>query len=100
MQKKKYPGSKNNLNALCRRFDISLESRNKHGALTDSFLLLDVYNELMGGKQHSLNLTYDVNSEAKDIRKFVSNELVKVRVSDQEKKAHLHMLNSMKKNIW
>ncbi|MFL2660684.1 MAG: DNA polymerase III subunit epsilon [Alphaproteobacteria bacterium] len=98
--KKKYPGSKNNLNALCRRFDISLESRNKHGALTDSFLLLDVYNELMGGKQHSLNLTYDVNSEAKDIRKFVSNELVKVRVSDQEKKAHLHMLNSMKKNIW
>ena len=54
----------------------------------------------MGGKQHSLNLTYDVNSETKDIRKFVSNELVKVQVSDQEKKAHSQMLNSMKKNIW
>ena len=50
MAKKKFPGSKNNLNALCRRFDISLENRQKHGALTDSFLLLKVFNELIGGK--------------------------------------------------
>ena len=54
--KKKFPGSKNNLNALCRRFDISLDSRDKHGALTDSFLLLQVYNELLGGKQQKLEL--------------------------------------------
>ena len=30
MSKKKFPGSKVNLNALCRRFKISLESRQKH----------------------------------------------------------------------
>ena len=54
MSKKMFPGSKNNLNALCRRFNISLESREKHGALTDCYLLLRVYVELLGGKQESL----------------------------------------------
>ena len=48
MSKKMFPGSKNNLNALCRRFNISLENREKHGALTDCYLLLDVYIELLG----------------------------------------------------
>ena len=38
LARKKFPGSKNNLNALCRRFDINLDSREKHGALIDSFL--------------------------------------------------------------
>ena len=53
--RKKFPGSKNNLNALCRRFGVSLESREKHGALTDCYLLLDVYIELLGGKQERLS---------------------------------------------
>ena len=57
MSKKMFPGSKNNLNALCRRFNISLENREKHGALTDCYLLLDVYIELLGGKQERLNLS-------------------------------------------
>ena len=56
MSRKMFPGSKNNLNALCRRFNISLENREKHGALTDCYLLIDVYIELLGGKQERLNL--------------------------------------------
>ena len=67
--KKKFPGSKNNLNALCRRFGISLESREKHGALTDSFLLLEVYNELLGGKQQTLSLKLQ-SKEKKSNRSF------------------------------
>ena len=55
LAKKKFPGSKNNLNALCRRFNISLESREKHGALNDCYLLLRVYVELIGGKQNHLS---------------------------------------------
>ena len=98
--KRKYPGSKNNLNALCRRFDISLESRDKHGALTDSFLLLDVYNELTGGKQQSLGLENEVKSKTENIRKFISRKFVKVHVSIEEKNAHSKMLLKMKKNIW
>ncbi len=98
--KKKFPGNKNNLNALCRRFDISLKSRDKHGALTDSFLLLDVYNELMGGKQQSLNLENKVKTKITNINKFISRKVVNVQVSQQEKDAHSRMLSSMKKNYW
>jgi DNA polymerase III subunit epsilon len=50
MARKKYPGAPASLDALCRRFGISLESRTLHGALLDSQLLADVYLELLGGR--------------------------------------------------
>jgi len=50
----KYPGAQNSLDALCKRFEISLERRDKHGALLDSQLLADVYIELTGGRQRGL----------------------------------------------
>ena len=36
------------LDALCKRFQIDLSKRQKHGALIDSFLLAEVYLELLG----------------------------------------------------
>ncbi len=54
--RKKFPGQSNSLDALCRRFDISLEERQQHGALKDCLLLVDVWLELNGGRQASLNL--------------------------------------------
>ena len=48
--RKKYPGAPASLDALCKRFDISLESRTLHGALLDSQLLATVYLELLGGR--------------------------------------------------
>ena len=50
----KFPGAPNSLDALCKRFDISLASREKHGALIDSELLAHVYIELTGGRQPKL----------------------------------------------
>ena len=50
LARKKYPGAPASLDALCRRFNISLESRTLHGALLDSQLLADVYLELLGGR--------------------------------------------------
>lgn len=47
----KFPGSPASLDALCRRFQIDLTSRAKHGALVDSELLAKVYLELLGGRQ-------------------------------------------------
>ena len=76
LAKKKFPGSKNNLNALCRRFNISLESREKHGALTDCYLLLRVYVELIGGKQNHLSF--------KEASK-VAEEIEKIDFSKREK---------------
>ncbi len=57
MARKRYPGMHNSLDALCRRFNISLTERDKHGALIDARLLADVYLELQGGKERSLDLS-------------------------------------------
>ena len=43
MARRKFPGAQANLDALCRRFEIDLSRRNKHGALLDAELLADVY---------------------------------------------------------
>ncbi|MCE2993425.1 MAG: DNA polymerase III subunit epsilon [Alphaproteobacteria bacterium] len=56
LSRKKFPGAPASLDALCRRFNISLESRQKHGALLDAELLSQVYIELMGGTQAAMEL--------------------------------------------
>ncbi|WP_418152418.1 DNA polymerase III subunit epsilon [Litorimonas sp. RW-G-Af-16] len=52
----KFPGSPASLDALCKRFDISLSARDKHGAIIDSELLAMVYLELCGGRERNLGL--------------------------------------------
>ncbi len=52
----KFPGMANSLDALCRRFNISLAERDLHGALIDARLLASVYLELLGGKERALDL--------------------------------------------
>ena len=53
----RFPGMANSLDALCKRFKISLVERTLHGALIDARLLAEVYLELRGGKERSLDLT-------------------------------------------
>ena len=57
MARKMFPGSPANLDALCKRFNIDLSKRIKHGALLDAELLADVYLELKGGRQAGLALS-------------------------------------------
>ncbi len=52
----KFPGSPASLDALCKRFNISLNSRFKHGALIDAELLAEVYLDLNGGRMRRLGL--------------------------------------------
>lgn len=54
LAKRRFPGQRNNLDALCKRFGIDLSRRVKHGALLDAELLADVYLELIGGAQDSM----------------------------------------------
>ncbi|MEY3197188.1 MAG: hypothetical protein RLZZ59_556 [Pseudomonadota bacterium] len=51
MARKMFPGSKLNLDALCKRFKVDNSDRAFHGALLDAKLLADVYVELCGGRQ-------------------------------------------------
>jgi DNA polymerase III subunit epsilon len=59
MARKKFPGAHASLDALCKRFGISLETRDKHGAIIDALLLADVYLELNGGRERALDLSGD-----------------------------------------
>ncbi len=101
LARKKFPGSKNNLNALCRRFGISLESRETHGALTDSFLLLQVYNELLGGKQQKLDLgIHNLPTQRKKITEPLKQNLKLAELSNKEVEEHKKMLKSLKNHFW
>ncbi len=51
MARKKYPGKKNNLDALCKRYEIDNSARDLHGALLDSEILADVYLTMTGGQE-------------------------------------------------
>ena len=54
--RRKFPGGYHSLDALCKRFEIGLEARDKHGALIDAQLLAEVYLELNGGRERRLDL--------------------------------------------
>ena len=49
--RQKFPGAQASLDALCKRFNIDLSHRTKHGALLDTELLCEVYIEFIGGMQ-------------------------------------------------
>ncbi len=57
--KKRHPGGKLSLDALCSRYGIDRSHRVKHGALLDAELLAQVYIELRGGRQIGLGLAVD-----------------------------------------
>ena len=63
LAQKKFPGMYNSLDALCKRFKISLADRTKHGALLDAQLLAGVYLELRGGKERGLDLAPQVQRQ-------------------------------------
>ena len=101
LSRKRFPGSKNNLNALCRRFGISLEEREKHSAITDCFLLLQVFQELNGGKQGKLEFSnyeeiINVNSNVK----YENLNLPKISITNEELENHKKMLKEIPKNLW
>lgn len=54
LARRKHPGAPNSLDALCDRYHIDRSRRIKHGALLDAEILVEVYGELLGGRQRSL----------------------------------------------
>lgn len=59
LARKRHPGAKLSLDALCTRYGIDRSHRVKHGALLDAELLAQVYVELTGGRQIGLELGAD-----------------------------------------
>ena len=103
MAKKLFPGSKVNLNALCKRYDISVEGREKHDAMTDCHLLAKVYLELIGGKQRKFkfsNKNKDLNLPNKHPSDLNNIKLKEIELTDYEKDSHLKMLKDIPKSFW
>ncbi len=50
LAKHNYPGGKNGLDALCRRFNVDNSARERHGALLDAEILAEVYLAMTGGQ--------------------------------------------------
>jgi len=50
LARKKHPGQRNNLDALCKRYDVDNRHRELHGALLDAEILAEVYLAMTGGQ--------------------------------------------------
>ncbi|MFM1896942.1 MAG: polymerase epsilon subunit [Pseudomonadota bacterium] len=50
LARKKHPGQRNNLDALCKRYAVDNSQRQLHGALLDAEILADVYLAMTGGQ--------------------------------------------------
>ncbi|MCX4188483.1 DNA polymerase III subunit epsilon [Methylophaga sp. OBS4] len=100
MARDKHPGQKNNLDALCKRYDVDNSNRELHGALLDAEILADVYLAMTGG-QVSLTLTAQESETATDLR--AETELAAVerqplrvlRANEDELAAHQLMLDKV-----
>jgi DNA polymerase-3 subunit epsilon len=60
-----HPGQRNNLDALCKRYEVDNSSRTLHGALLDAEILTDVYLAMTGG-QVDLGLSLETAAPAVD----------------------------------
>ena len=90
MARARFPGSPASLDALCKRFEISLESRTKHGALIDAYLLSEVYLELNGGREQRLDFTESRQQSGKVIypQRAQREKSLPSRLSKEERDAH------------
>ena len=50
LARRKHPGQKNSLDALCNRYGVDNSARELHGALLDAEILADVYLAMTGGQ--------------------------------------------------
>ena len=106
MARKRFPGMHNSLDALCKRFRISLIEREKHGALIDCRLLAQVYLELRGGIERKLDFS-PVSARANGARVQAAAygprpRPLAPRSTDAERAAHLSFVRKALKDkaVW
>ena len=102
MARRKFPGQRASLDALCDRFGVDNSSRTKHGALLDAELLAEVYLELSGGRQRVLGLAAEVSAAAAG--NGTATGPVRVArvfaVSPEELAAHAAFLKQIQDPLW
>lgn len=94
-----HPGKRNNLDALCDRYEISNEHRILHGALLDSELLADVWLAMTRG-QDSLIMSFDSSADetegADSLTRFDPKTLPVIYATEVELQAHRAYMEKLK----
>ncbi len=99
MARKMFPGQRNSLDALCRRYEINNSHRKLHGALLDAKILADVYLMMTGG-QNSL-FTEESTGDVEFKEKFFDPSrprLPIIKATVDELNVHLDRLLAIKKS--
>ena len=71
LARRKHPGQKNGLDALCRRYEVDNSARELHGALLDAEILADVYLRMTGGQMSLFEDDDDALAETLGVREIV-----------------------------
>jgi DNA polymerase-3 subunit epsilon len=96
MARKMFPGQRNSLDALCKRYEIDNSQRELHGALLDAEILADVYLMMTGG-QGSLLLEDAALSGDSVVKKLDRSKLklTVLKATEEELVAHEARLASL-----
>lgn len=103
--KRRHPGAKLSLDALCTRYGIDRSHRTRHGALLDAELLAQVYVELTGGRQIGLELAAEINVTTTEFRRLARKERPfreprPHAASAEERARHREFLESIESPRW
>lgn len=101
LARKKHPGVANNLDALCKRYEIDNSNRQLHGALLDSHLLAAVYLAMTGGQTTLFAENHAVTQEKQLSRSnnplnVDLSQLAVIAATAQEQQSHQSLLENMK----
>jgi DNA polymerase-3 subunit epsilon len=86
-----HPGQRNNLDALCKRYEIDNSSRTLHGALLDAEILASVYLAMTGGQTDlglSLETTRPDLASSDDSAALPRPPVIVLRASEEELAVH------------
>ncbi len=100
--RKKHPGQRNSLDALCKRYGIDNSHRDLHGALLDAEILADVFLLMTGGQSSLLDegqSGIDESSVNTSVIRVSANRsaLKVIRCNDEELTAHQQRLKAIEK---
>ena len=98
LARERFPGQRNSLDALCKRFEVDNTHRTVHGALLDAQLLADVYLALTSGQTDLALVSADEGGPRRRsaARGFVPRTGLRLRLaSPEEIAAHDARLDAM-----
>jgi DNA polymerase-3 subunit epsilon len=85
----RHPGQKNNLDALCKRYDIDNSKRDLHDALLDARLLAQVYLAMTGGQGTLFeDETRNFQLQNQSIKKRIHHTLRVIKATPEETALH------------